>query len=112
MALPDSDVVSLNTLPAQVQQVSVSDAAVHVFNNFVEQIARVDPAATAATMKEKPPIPTTQVRRSARFMKPVEALLSLPSTSEQPTWVKPISQKPASQKVVGISKPPQTLQVA
>ena len=85
IVLPDSGVVTLNTLPAQVQQMGVNDAVVHVFNNFVEQIARVSPA----TMKEQPPIPMMQVRRSQRFKKPMEAQLSLPSTSEQPILEKP-----------------------
>lgn len=91
IALPDSGVVTLNTLPAQVQQLSVNEAAVSIFNNFVQQVARVSPGAS--TMKEKPPIPTTQVRRSQRFVKPVEALQSLPSTSEQPTSEKRTTQK-------------------
>jgi hypothetical protein len=91
IALPDSCVVTLNTLPAQVQQMSVNDAAVSIFNNFVEQVARVSPGAS--TMKEKPPIPTTQLRRSQQFVKPVEAPQSLPSTSEQPTSEKRTAQK-------------------
>ena len=95
IALLDFGVVTLNTLPAQVQQMSVNDAAVSIFNNFVEQVARVSPGAS--TMKEKPPIPTTQLRRSQRFRKPVEALQSLPSTSEQPT-----SEKRTTQKVLRI----------
>lgn len=91
IALTDPSVVTLNTLPAQVQEMGVNDVVVHVFNNFVEQVARVSPGAS--TMKEKPPIPTTQVRRSQRFVKPVEALQSLPSTSEQPTSEKRTTQK-------------------
>jgi hypothetical protein len=98
-AVPDCDVVVRDTLPAQVQYTNVSEAALHVFNNFVEQIARVSPGA--ATMKEKRETPTTQMRRSQRFMKPVEALLSPP----------PTSLKPTSQKVLCISKPPQTLEL-
>lgn len=91
IALPDSGVVPLNTLPAQVQQMSVNDAAVHVFNNFVEQVARVSPGAS--TMKDVPPMPTTQVRRSQRFVQRVEALQSHPSTSEQPISAKQTTQK-------------------
>ena len=91
IALPDFGVVTLNTLPAEAQQMSANDAAVSIFNNFVEKVARVSPRAS--TMKEKPSLPTTQVRRSQRFVKPVEALQSLPSTSEQPTSEKRTTQK-------------------
>ena len=83
IALLDSGVQTLNTLPEKAQQMSASDATLHVFKNFVEQVARVDPGAS--TMEEKPPIPTTQVRRCQRFLKPVDALKSLPSTAVQPT---------------------------
>ena len=104
IALTDPSVVTLNTLPAQVQEMGVNDVAVHVFNNFVEQVARVSPGAS--TMKEKPPSFTTQVRRSQRFVKPVEAILSLPSTSVQPS-----SAKPTAPKVCHISNSHQTLQI-
>ena len=95
IALLDSGVQTLNTLPAKAQQMSTNDAALHVFNNFVEQVARVDPGASI--MEEKRPIPTTQVRRSQRFLKPVDALESLPSTAVQPT-----SEKPTAHKVFNI----------
>ena len=95
IALPDSGVQTLNTLPAQAHQMSATDAALHVFNNFVEQVARVDQGAS--TMEDLPPIPTTHLRRSQRFLKPVDALQSLPSTAVQPT-----SEKPTAHKVFNI----------
>ena len=62
-------------------------------------------------MAEEPPMPTMQVRRSQRFMKLGEPLLSLPSTSKRPTSEKPTSEKPTARKVFGTSNPPQTLRV-
>ena len=106
---PDSQHLTLNGLPVQVQQMSVNDQAVSVFHNFVEQIARVSPGG--ATMAEELPMPTMQVRRSQRFMKLGEPLLSLPSTSKRPTSEKPTSEKPTARKVFGTSNPPQTLRV-
>ena len=77
----DYDVVVRDTLPMQVQYTDVSEAALHVFNNFVEKIAKVFPGA--ATKKEKRETLTMQVRHSQHFMKPVETLL--PPTSSKST---------------------------
>lgn len=68
--LHDRVVVERESIPAQVRDVDVTEAALHVFNNFVEQIARVTPRTH--TMKDTRQIPT-QVRRSQRFIKPLHA---------------------------------------
>ena len=64
----DRIVVGREIIPPQVRDVDVTEAALHVFNNFVEQIARVTP--TSHSMKDGSQIPT-QVRRSQRFIKPL-----------------------------------------
>ena len=46
----------------------VTDAALNVFNNFLDEIARVTPLT--ATMKERTQTSSTQLRRSARLMDP------------------------------------------
>lgn len=67
--------VGRDTIPAEVRQTDVTEAALQVFNNFVEEIARLTPST--ASMKEK-----TQVRRSERLSKAVDAA---PATAPIPT---------------------------
>jgi hypothetical protein len=69
-ALHDRIVVGRESIPPQVRDVDVTEAALHVFNNFVDEIARVTP--TTHTMMDTRQIPT-QLRRSQRFMKPLQA---------------------------------------
>ncbi len=58
------------TVPVKLGAPVVTDAALDVFNNFVDTLARVTPPTT--TMKERSQIPGTEVRRSARFKEAME----------------------------------------
>lgn len=68
----DASVGSIDTLPEKLRRSEISHAALHVFNNFVEQIARATPPT--ATMKMKRPSSTSELRRSARFVQHVDPL--------------------------------------
>lgn len=68
----DRGVGSLESLPEKLRRNEVSHAALHVFNNFVEQIARVTPRTI--TMKKEHTTSSTQLRRSMRFQQHVDSL--------------------------------------
>lgn len=78
------------TVAQQLGDSEVTEAALQVFNDFVQQIARINPST--AMMKEKPQICRTQERRSERFMKPLDAVLAAAAPLPQPM----------AQKVLGL----------
>ena len=71
-----------DTEPEQVRESEVTEAALPVFTNFVEQIARITPPT--ATMKETRQSCRTQLRRSERFFKPLDAVGRLLAPSPEP----------------------------
>lgn len=68
------------TIPRALQECEVTQAALQVFNNFVEVIAKVSPPV--ATMRKKTEKNTTRLRRSGRLKKTLDA--PAPPTSPAP----------------------------
>ena len=68
-------------VPQQQIDSEVTEAALHVFANFVEEIARIAP--TALLMKEKRQISTAHLRRSKRFIKPLDGVVPVPLPAAQ-----------------------------
>ena len=94
----DNDTVlgSRYTLPQEVRGSEVTEAALHISSNFLEEIARVTPRS--ATMKEKTETSTTQLRRSARFMDPRDSLRQA-QISTPPPIVSTVPTKSNAHKV-------------
>lgn len=79
-----------DTVPEKLPAPVVTNAALDVFNNFVNTLARVTPPTT--TMTESGQIRGTEVRRSARFKEgrgansrpqlPLPTAISVPSTAK------------------------------
>ena len=85
-----------DSVPQQLRESEVTDVALNVFNNFVEQIARISPPT--AKMKERRQSCASQLRRSQRFVKHLDARVEPQAPLLQPITAAPPS-KPTFQKV-------------
>jgi len=83
-----------DTIPQKVLESEVTPVALEVFANFVQKIGNIAPTAT---MKETPQI---SVRRSSRFIKPVEGVGPAPPPASIDQEVRKFFEKTCSSRLL------------